>query len=238
MNKISGIIFLLSILLFIPFNENIYAESYSRLIKKGNRYYKNELYSDALRYYLEGQKKNQRACEPIFNAGTAYYKIEDYNNSIESFTKSLDLVEKEEKISDIYYNLGNSQFKSGDFQRAIESYKKGLDINPYNLNMKYNLELAIKRLEEGKKENDKSKDSESKKGAKGSGESKTDGDIESQDNLQDNLKEDTGDRSLDKREFTEEEAERLLRSVNSDQTRIINDIIKQRASLVENEKDW
>ena len=73
------------------------ADPYSRLINKGNRYYRNELFGEALRHYLEGKDKNPKALEPIFNTGDAYYKREDYSSSIESFNASLGLSKKESK---------------------------------------------------------------------------------------------------------------------------------------------
>ena len=226
------------------------AETYGGLIKRGNRYYKNELYSDALRYYNEGWEKNPEALEPVFNRGDALYMNEDYTKSIESFEQSLDMARNDMQKSDIYYNLGNSYFMAGEYTRSIESYIKGLKINPTNLNMKYNLELAQKRLEESKKKQETETEGRGKPQQKPSGEESEGSDSDegkpesSSDQEGESKQEDRGDseggtgESGDPRELSREEAERLLTSVNSEQVEIINDIIQQRVRGEETENDW
>jgi tetratricopeptide (TPR) repeat protein len=207
--------------------------SYSALIKKGNRFYKNELYIEALKYYQQGKEKNRKATEPIFNTGAAYYKMEDYIKSIVSFSDSLQYGDRDEKESDIYYNLGNSYFQLGNYGKAAKSYMKGLEIDPYNLNMKYNLELTLRKLQE--KEQKEKEDEHNKRGN-----DKEDGDaekIEQSANKSDREELSAGGASTGQ-DFTHEEAERLIKSLNTDQTRIIGDIIKQRINKVQNEKDW
>jgi len=235
---------------FFPLSRDGYAETYGRLIKRGNRYYKNELYSDALRYYNEGEDKNPEVLEPLFNRGDALYKTEDYRNSIESFERSLDLVRNDGQKADILYNLGNSHFMAGEYAKSIESYIKGLELNPTNLNMKYNLELAQKRLNEVKKKQEtekegagkpqeKQSDEESQSSNSGAGQQEDSPDQEGKD--QQDEKGDTHggtNESGDPRELSREEAERLLTSVNRDQVETINDIIQQRVRGEETENDW
>lgn len=222
----------IAMLLFSSY-QTVMGASYSALIKKGNRFYKNELYIEALKYYLQGNEKNRKATEPIFNAGAAYYKMEDYIKSIASFSDSLQYGDRDEKESDIYYNLGNSYFQLGDYGKAAESYMKGLEIDPYNLNMKYNLELTLRKLQEKEQ-----KGKENEQNERGNG--KEDGDaekIEQSANKNDREEPSAGEASAGQ-DFTHEEAERLIKSLNTDQTRIIGDIIKQRINKVQNEKDW
>ena len=225
-------IFVFITLLLFSSGQTAIGASYSALIKKGNRFYKNELYIEALKYYLQGREKNRRAAEPVFNAGAAYYKMEDYIKSIESFSDSLQYGDREDKASDIYYNLGNSYFQLGDYSKAAESFMKGLDIDPYNLNMKYNLELALKKLRENEK-----KEKENEQDEKGSGKEEEAAKKINEQNKSDREQPSASEAST-RQDFTQEEAERLIKSLNTDQTRIIGDIIKQRVSKAQNEKDW
>jgi Ca-activated chloride channel family protein len=235
---------------FFLLSRDGYGETYGRLIKRGNRYYKNELYSDALRYYNEGGDKNPEVLEPLFNRGDALYKTEDYRNSIESFERSLDLIRNDGQRADILYNLGNSYFMAGEYAKSIESYVKGLELNPTNLNMKYNLELAQKRLNEVKqkqekesggkgKSQEKQPDEDSQDTSSGEGEQgdSSDGEGKDQQDEKGDPQEGTNE-SSDPRELSREEAERLLTSVNREQVEIINEIIQQRVRGEETEKDW
>ena len=236
-------------LLWSLLSVDLFADSYWGLMKRGNRYYKNELYGDALRYYSEGDNKNPGVFEPAFNMGDALYKAEDYRGSIKSFDRSLPSARNDFERADIYYNLGNGYFMAGEYERAIESYIRGLELNPTNLNMKYNLELALKRKKEEQERRETGVD-ERPSGGDGEpqGESEFRGDPESTESGAKNGKgqqvekeESQGgiqNESGDERELSREEAERLLSSVNSDQVEIINDIIQQRVHGGETEKDW
>jgi len=201
------------------------AEPYGSLMKKGDRYYKRDLYRDALGYYLEGNKKNRKALEPYFNIGTASYKTEQYIQSIEAFSKALQLTDNEERIADIQYNLGNNYFQMGDYQKAAQHYREGLEHNPYDLNMKYNLELALKKMAEKNPPPDTKKESQQKK-------------KENNKTHTPEEKTNTAEKLPEKGELSPDEAERLINSVNNDQSKIFNDILQKRAGAVKNEKDW
>jgi Ca-activated chloride channel family protein len=229
------------------------AGSYLSLMRKGNRFYKNELYGEALAHFLQGKEKNKKVVEPDFNASAALYKMEDYVRSIESLTEALQKRKKELKAADIYYNLGNNYYKLGDWQNAVQSYIKGLELNPYDLNMKYNLELALKKLKENTQPE---KEKTQEEGVENTGKRK---EKEGQPSPQDNnaekkttteaspgrgaLGSTPGSASLsdspsDAMELSQEEAKRLINSLNTDQAQTIREIIKSRISKETHEKDW
>jgi tetratricopeptide (TPR) repeat protein len=216
------------------------ADTYGRLINRGNRYFKSELYGEALDNYMKGEKKNPGAFEPVFNMADALYKVEDYRGAADAFDRSLGFSKLRPEKADIYYNLGNSLLMVGEYDEAIESYIKGLELNPANLNMKYNLELAL----EGKKAQEK-KNGERREG-KGpqEGSDKTPAEGDAKDNSPadkspaDNNPTDKNPADKSPQELSKEEAERLLFSLSSEQDRIINDIIRERIRGEETEKDW
>jgi Ca-activated chloride channel homolog len=228
------------------------------LIRKGNRYYKNDLFREAMGYYIKGGEKNPKAIEPPFNTGAALYKSEDYVRSIEVLARALGSAKKPELQSNILYNMGNCSYQLGDFGKAAEYYRKGLELTPYDLNLKYNLELALKKLEAKNQEEAESggggglgKEAGTPgSGSPGSGDDskKTPGQESKrpaggQSAETDRRKKDGGSAGAEKPEpaqsdLSREEAERLLRSVNTDQSQIIGDYIKQKLGMSENEKDW
>ncbi len=220
-----------------------HSDPYLNLMKKGYRYYRNELYRDALGYYLEGREKNGRSVVPYFNSGTAYYKLEDYTSSIQSFTEALKRTNDKGEIADIHYNLGNNYFQLGDYENAIEHYKQGLEKNPYDLNMKYNLELALKRNAEKNRRYplpDKEEKEEGKTAIQGEekGEDMSNRDQDKKQGSAADREEGPLEESYQQREFTRREAEQLIYSVNSDQSRIMAEIIQKRTGAVRHEKDW
>lgn len=221
-----------------------YPESYIQLMNRGNRFYKNELYREALSYFTRGKDKNEGSFAPHFNCGAACYKLEDYTKAIEYFTEALKHTDDEEVIANIHYNLGNSYFKLGEFDRAIEQYKLGLEKKPYNLNMKYNLELALKKNIEQSKYYLPSDDMKEKKGegenTKTGAEQKKD---ESAQEKQEHLEKTASSKGLQigpsgERQFTRREAEQLIYSINNDQSGVMREMIKKRLGTSQYEKDW
>jgi len=201
-------------------------DSYVGLIKRGNRYYKKELYKEAGDHYLKGGLKNKRSPVPRFNTAAAAYKRGEYAASIESLNEALTRVKKG-GASDIYYNLGNSYFMLGDYRKAADHYISGLDLNPDDLDMKYNLELALKKLKGGQKDGDEERDGGKKEEQSG----------EEGEQRKENGDKSGAERGEKNEDFTREEAEQLLGSINPDSS-VMNQIIRQRTGTAENDRDW
>jgi tetratricopeptide (TPR) repeat protein len=222
-------IMLLSVMCyFIVSTSSGKAEPYTVLMRKGNRYFRNALYRDAAEFFWKGREKNRKSSVPSFNGGAALYKLEDYTGSIRALNEALTRTDDDERTSQIHYNLGNNYFNLGEYSKAVEHYRAGLKIDPYDLNLKYNLELALKKLTEGTPQPEKSEEP-------GNGDEKggeTDGGKEIQE------QESTDNTEQERDEFTAEDAARLVNSVNTDQSQIINELIQSRVGKVQNENDW
>ena len=224
---------LLLILLLFPLMlsaRSLSADPYTSVMRKGIRYYKNQLYREALGFFQQGVEKNEKSVAPYFNSGAAFYKMEDYIASIDALTASLELTKDDDEIAQIHYNLGNNHYQVGNFDKAVEHYTQALEINPYDHNSKFNLELALKRLT-----GQTSPSQEETEDEKGEG-----GPEQTQDQQQEDAehKGSEGEQEPMRDEFSREEAEQLVDSVNNDQSSILNDIIQNRAGRVQHEKDW
>jgi tetratricopeptide (TPR) repeat protein len=198
-------------------------------MRKGNRVYRNSLFREAFGYFKEGMEKNDKSLVPHFNMGAALYKMEDYVQSIESLSAALERTSDPEEIAQIHYNLGNDHYQIGNYDKAAEHYIQALEKNPSDLNTKYNLELALKKLSgQASPSQEEVKDEKGERGPE-----QTEG--EQSDDAE--HKGSSGEQETTD-EFSREEAQRLVDSVNNDQSRIINEIIQNRAGKVKNEKDW
>ena len=244
MKRTTGILALFAVVSILSAAE-CSADTYGRLIHRGNRYFKGGLYGEALDNYIRGEEKNPGVFEPVFNRADALYKGEDYRGAADAFERSLDFTKRGHEKAEIYYNLGNSLLMVGEYDEAIKNYISGLEINPANLNMKYNLELALERKKAQEK---KDGEREAGKGPQdGSGEAPAEGDSEdnrpadkspTDKNPTDKNPTDESPTDSNPRELSKAEAERLLTSVGSEQARIINDIIHERIQGEETDRDW
>jgi tetratricopeptide (TPR) repeat protein len=223
------VLLIMLVMLVIP-TLQLRADPYTRVMRRGNRYYRNGLYREALGYFEEGQGKNEKSVVPHFNRAAALYKMEDYVRSVESLTEALKYADKDGEIANIHYNLGNSHFQLGSFEKAVEHYIEALEKNPHDLNTKFNLELALERLSNqtasGQEEVQDDQDKDGKQPARGDI-----GDEGEQEGSE-------GEQEPGEREFSQEEARRLVDAVNNDQSQILNEIIQNRAGKVQHERDW
>jgi tetratricopeptide (TPR) repeat protein len=226
--KKRSIILLCALCYFALYAHTGKAEPYTVLMRKGNRYYRNTLYHDAIDFFQKGREKNRKSLVPSFNGGAALYKLEDYTGSIEALNEALTRTDDDERISQIRYNLGNNYFNLREYAMAVEHYRAGLKKDPYDLNLKYNLELALKKLADQTPQPERPEKPENGNGKSGEtdGEKVTQGQDSPDETEQEN------------REFSAEDASRLIHSVNTDQSRIINELIQSRVGKAQNENDW
>ena len=86
MKRTATLPLILSILPLLFTAEILSADTYTSVMRKGTRYYRNELFREALGFFQDGMEKNENSVAPHFNTVAALYKMEDYVQSIESLT--------------------------------------------------------------------------------------------------------------------------------------------------------
>lgn len=89
-----------------------------------------------------------------YNAGTAHLLAESEKAAplLEAAARSQDKA----LAARAYYNLGNARLAAKDLPGAVEAYKNSLRRDPTNADAKFNLELALRRLQEEQKQNQQS----------------------------------------------------------------------------------
>lgn len=132
-------------------------------VKEGNLLYNEGKFDDALKKYEEAFLGNPDSDIVNFNLGTALYKTDDYEKSLEHFKRSL-LTEDQSLEQKANYNLGNCEYKFGiskeDFdlkdavkllEESLRHYGNVLDLDSKDQDAKYNhefVEKELKRLKE------------------------------------------------------------------------------------------
>jgi tetratricopeptide (TPR) repeat protein len=123
-------------------------------IEKGNELYAEGDYEGALESYRAAADS---ADDPAiqYDIGAALYKLAEGADS-ETRKAALDQAEeafrkateaRDDKLqASAHYNLGNTLYQKEKFEEAIESYKKSLRANPEADDVRYNLELAQRKL--------------------------------------------------------------------------------------------
>ena len=141
-----------------------FASSLAKDVKKGNTFYNNQEYDQAIEKYREVLAKDPNSDIINYNLGAALYKKKDFDGTITHFQKSL-LTEDEKLKEKTHYNLGNAYYKSGtekekadlsaavsQLKQSLGEYEKVLAINEKNEDALYNHEFVTKELKRLEKE--------------------------------------------------------------------------------------
>ncbi len=139
-------------------------------LRKGNKLYGEEKYVPALESYSKANKSRPKDPRPVFNAGSALYRIKEFDQAASAF-KALDVpqVPKEVRAAALY-NLGNMHFQKEDYGTAVKAYRQALIRQPEDPDIRHNLAIALRRKrkpppkkKQDKKNKDKKKEDKKKK---------------------------------------------------------------------------
>ncbi len=146
-NKTSGhiILFLLS---FFLFSVNTLSQNVNPDLRKGNREYKNENYSDAEMNYRKALEEDPGNIKALYNLANSLYKqgrYDEASNILEGIVQS-DI--SDNRRADVYHNLGNALLGNQQISEGIDAYKNSLRIRPDDNDTRFNLATAMKMLQE------------------------------------------------------------------------------------------
>jgi Ca-activated chloride channel family protein len=134
------------------------AESPDNLYRQGK-------YQEAMRGYEQLDLDHPKEIRYRFNRGCAAYQFQDYQSARAAFTSVYSRSQDNTMQFKAAYNLGNTGYQTGDFQAAADYFKEAIRLNPKSAEARYNLELALKKIEQEKKQpeqNKQGKDSQQK----------------------------------------------------------------------------
>lgn len=203
---------------------NVAAEDYIDLVKKGNQAFKNQEYQKALEHYRNAETGLPESPELNYNIAGTLFKEGKYEEAVELFGEGLNAIDINDEANS-HYNLGSTYFRMGDFQNAISSYQKALEINPDDLDAKFNLELARKRLKEQIQPQQQDQDQQQQQEQQQQEQKDQDQEKQEQDQQQQNEDEQQKqqpdqkpqDQQKQPKEMSKEDAERILNALKDEQ---------------------
>lgn len=218
-------------------------------VRKGNRQYEKENYTEAEAKYMGALSKNPLSYEGNFNLGNSYFRQGRLEEAEQRFQQLGEIPNLPEPMAETQYNLGNTYFEQQKLKEALEAYKQSLRLNPNDQEAKFNLAYVQKLLEDqendgdgdGDGENDQDNDQDQNQD-----QNQDDNQDPDQNDDPDNQNQDQPDQPDQNQQpqpqegrMSREEAERMLDAVqnNEDQTR--EKVDKQKAAVVEkSRRNW
>lgn len=229
------------------------AQKEARLIREGNRSFKNSAFKEAEINYRKSLELNKESIKGEFNLADALYELKDYESSQQQFEALSKKIKDPLQRAEAFHNLGNSFMATNKYQESIDAYKNALRNNPTDMDTKYNLEYARQKLnEQEKQDQDKDKDQDKDQDQKDKQDQKDQDDKEDQEENQDQQdQEKNQDQNQDEKQqknqqqqpkqISKQEAERMLEALKNEEKKTIEKLKKEkakRAKVSKSEKDW
>lgn len=225
---------------------NTFAQKERKYIRQGNKEFENSNYEESeVSYRKAADLEEQKSYKTDFNVGDALYKQEKYEDAINQFNNLADLeISKEEKAK-IYHNIGNSLMQGEKYEESIDAYKNALRNNPNDMDTKYNLVYAQKKLDEQQQQDqnqDQNKDENQDKDKENQDQNKD----QNEDKKDQDQNQDKQDQNKEQQEqqqqpqISKQDAERLLQALAEDEKDTQQKVKEQQAAAakVKMEKEW
>ena len=122
------------------------AASAHSLNEKGNRFYSQGSYAEALDAYQRAQAERPDLGQITHNAANALHRLGRFQRAAEEARRALNTAEGP-LAAQLYYGLGNHLFRAGSLEEALNAYKHALMEDPSDADAKYNLEVVLRLLQ-------------------------------------------------------------------------------------------
>lgn len=185
---------ILSIILFISLTAGLSAQQGTKgersAVRQGNKAYQEQRYEVAAEHYKAAEKENPSSKEASFNLANTYYKQHLWDEALQEYQRYITLEnESPEKLSAAWANMGNTflkkkaeesskakttpqqgaegQRQEDNLKLTMEAYKNALRLNPNDEEVRYNLAVVQKMIQDqqggGGQDKDKEQDKNDKK---------------------------------------------------------------------------
>ena len=211
-------------------------------VRKGNKDYKKENFTEAEINYRKGLDKNNNSFEGHFNLGDALFKQQKYPEAAEEYQKAGALLQPKngkysdsdkKKLAQAYHNLGNAFYAQQQFDKAVASYKQSLMANPKDNETRYNLVKAMEMLQEQQQQ--QNQDNQNQQQQDQQNQQQSEDDQQQQQQNQD----DQQQQPQEQPEMDREQAEQILQALQQDEQETQDKAKRQQMqSKVKTDKDW
>ena len=239
-------VILLNLLLILSATLN--AQTDKKYIRKGNREYEKNKFSDSEISYRKAIDKNKQSPDAVFNVGDALYKQNKFEEAGKQFIENANQNDNKLKKSAGLFNLGNSMLKANKLQESIDAYKNSLKLRPDNKEAKYNLSYAQDLLkqqqqqqqqQQDKDKQDQNKD-KNKKDQKKDQKDQKDKNNDQQNDQKKDQDQNKQQQQPQKGEISKEDAQRLLNSLDNDEKNVQEKVklAKANKAKIRTVKNW
>ena len=217
----------------------VWAQQEGPDLRRGNKEYKHENYTEAEVNYRRGLDKNNDSFEGHFNLGDALFRQEKYPEALEQYQKAESLlkgddktrkVELDRRLAATYHNMGNALYAQQQYDKSVAAYQQSLRYNPKDNDTRYNLVKAMQQLQQQQQQNqNQQQNQEQKNDSTQQQQQQEQQQQEQQQNQQQEQNQDQMDR---------ETAEQILQALEQDEQETQEKLQRQQGKKRRVEKNW
>ena len=214
----------------------LWAQQESPDLRRGNKEYKHENYTEAEVNYRRGLDKNNDSFEGHFNLGDALFRQEKYPEALEQYQKAETLLKGDDKtrkaeldrrLAATYHNMGNALYAQQQYDKSVAAYQQSLRHNPKDNDTRYNLVKAMQQLQQQQQNQNQQQNQEQKNDS--TQQQQQNQQQEQQQNQQQEQNQDQMDR---------ETAEQILQALEQDEQETQEKLQRQQGKKRRVEKNW
>jgi tetratricopeptide (TPR) repeat protein len=139
------------------------AQNTKLLLRKANEAYRQKQYETAAKLYGEVLKADPNNATAKYNLGNIAYRQKEYEEAVKKYNEAIEAKTEEETKANAFNNKGLSYVEEKDLQKAIDAFKQSLRENPYDSEVRMNLNKALKEKQQQEQQEQKQNDKQDPK---------------------------------------------------------------------------
>lgn len=216
-----------------------FAQRESGDVRRGNREYKKQNFTEAEVDYRRGLETNKNSYEAHYNLGDALFKQDKYADAqaeFETAAKMLDRKEDKTRFAKAMHNIGNCNFAQQQYDKAVAAYQESLRANPKDNDTRYNLVKAMEMLQQQQQQqNQQNQDQQQQQQDQQQQEEQQNQDQQDQ---QEQQQQEQQQQEQNEDQMDKETAEQILQALEQDEQDTQEKMQRQQGKKRRVEKEW
>ena len=211
-----------------------FAQQEASDVRRGNREYRKQNFTEAEIDYRRGLDKNKNGYEAHYNLGDALFKQDKYADAqveFETAAKMLDKKKDKERYAKAMHNIGNCTFAQQQYDKAVAAFQESLRANPSDNDTRYNLVKAMQMLQQQQQQQQQNQNQQQQQ--QDQQQQQQEQQQDQQDQQQQQQEQPQNDDQMDK-----ETAEQILQALEQDEQETQEKMQRQQGKKRRVEKEW
>ena len=220
--------------LFLAPSSILFAQKEASDVRRGNREYNKQNYTEAEVNYRRGLEKNKNGYEAHYNLGDALFKQDKYADAQAEFATAAKMLDKKSdktRYAKTMHNIGNCQFAQQQYDKAVAAYQESLRANPADNDTRYNLVKSMQLLQQQQQQQQQNQQNQDQKQDQQQQQQQEQQQDQQQDQQQ--QQQEQNDDRMDK-----ETAEQILQALEQDEQDTQEKMQRQQGRKKRVEKEW